>query len=139
MRKEILSIAILSVLFVAGCASQTSINDYNNSYKPPAGTPSLEIIRPANGDSIDSSIIGIKVNVTNFQLVDIAANRTNVENQGHIAYVLDGVREIKSVYKDYSMANVAAGTHTLTVELRNNDNTPLFPPVKKSVTVSVAG
>ncbi|HLC68071.1 MAG TPA: hypothetical protein VJI12_04300 [archaeon] len=139
MRKEILAISILSVLFVAGCASQTSINDYNNSYKPPAGTPSLEVIRPANGDSIDSSIIGIKVNVTNFQLVDIAANRTNVENQGHIAYVLDGVREIKSVYKDYSMANVAAGTHTLTVELRNNDNTPLFPPVKKSVTVSVAG
>ena len=139
MRKEILSIAILSVLFVAGCASQTSINDYNNSYKPPAGTPSLEIIRPANGDSIDSSIIGIKVNVTNFQLVDIAANRTNVENQGHIAYVLDGVREIKSVYKDYSMANVAAGIHTLTVELRNNDNTALYPVVKKSVTVTVTG
>ena len=139
MRYAILAIAILSVLLIAGCSSQTSINDYNNSYKPPAGTPALDIIRPANGDTIDSSIIGIKVNVTSFQLVDIAADRQNVENQGHLLYILDGTREIKSVYKDYSMANVASGTHTLTVELRNNDNTPLYPAVKKSVTVEVNG
>jgi len=102
MRYAILAIAILSVLLIAGCSSQTSINDYNNSYKPPAGTPALDIIRPANGDTIDSSIIGIKVNVTSFQLVDIAADRQNVENQGHLLYILDGTREIKSVYKDYS-------------------------------------
>ena len=140
MRHAILAIAILSVLFIAGCASQqTSIADYNNSYKPPEGAPSLTILRPSNGDTISGSIISIKVNVTSFQLVDVVANRTNVENQGHLAYVLDGTREIKSVYKDYSMANVAGGTHTLTVELRNNDNTPIYPAVRKSVTVNVVG
>ena len=138
--KKVFLLAILSVLVVAGCSSQTiSRNDYNNSYKPPAGTPSLEILRPLNGDAINSSIISIKINVTNFQLVDVAANRTNVENQGYVIYVLDEIRAVKSVYKDYSIANVAPGRHTLMVELRNNDNTPLSPPVKKSVTVSVTG
>jgi hypothetical protein len=131
-------LAIISVLFVAGCSSNTiSVEDYNNSYKPPGGTPSLEILRPTHGSEINSSIISIKVNVTNFQLVDIAANRQNVENQGHIAYLLDGTREIKSIYKDYSMANVEPGQHTLTVELRNNDNTPLTPPVKQTIIVKV--
>lgn len=133
--------AILSVALIAGCSSSNTvpISDYNNSYKPPAGTPSISIMRPSQGDVINSSIISIKVNVTNFQLVDIVANRQNVENQGHIAYVLDGTREIKSVYRDYSMANVDPGQHTLTAELRNNDNTALNPPVRQSIIIRVNG
>jgi hypothetical protein len=136
----ILLVAMMIIQYnVAPALTNQQENNSNNLYQPPEGTSAMRIIRPASGDTIRGSIIGIKINVTNFQLVDIAANRPNIHNQGHIVYTLDSSREIKSIYKDYSMANVPKGVHTLTVELRNNDNTPLIPPIVSSVQVTVTG
>jgi FlaG/FlaF family flagellin (archaellin) len=131
------AVALSGFLFSTAPGQETIPRDqYDNYYQPPAGTPILTMIRPLSGEVIRSSTIGIRVNVTSFQLVDITANRPNVENQGHLTYLLDGSEIKKTVYKADSIANVPAGTHTVTVELRNNDNTPLSPPVSVSVTVT---
>ncbi len=134
----VVAVALSAFLFTG--TQQTTIprDEYNNYYQPPAGTPTLAVLRPLSGEVIRSSTIGIKVNVTSFQLADISANRPNVENQGHITYILDGNEIKKTVYKDDSIANVQKGAHTITIELRNNDNTPLNPPVTASVTITVS-
>ena len=38
---------------------------------------------------------------------------------------------------NYTFKNVAAGTHTISVELVNNDHTPLNPPVVQKITVTL--
>ena len=37
----------------------------------------------------------------------------------------------------YTFTNVTSGTHTISVELVNNDHTPLDPPVVSSVAITV--
>lgn len=105
-------------------------------YLPPEGNPSVQILSPVNGDTIRSSIVGIRVNVTNFRLAGITANRPNRNNEGHIQYYLDGSEKTTSS-TSFVFSNVENGVHTITIELRNNDNTPLTPPVSTSVTFTV--
>ena len=136
------AVIILSVVFIAGCAqpstSSSQSNNYTQSlYNPPEnGTPSLQLITPRNGDIIGgTTVVGIKVNVTNFRLADSTANPVNKKNEGHIRYWLDE-RNQTTVYQIVSFTQVPFGTHTIRVELMNNDNTPLDSPVFAMVTIT---
>jgi len=147
-------ILLLGVLLVAGCVSQapqTQDNQQNSQpaanntqtsqelYNPPAGNAiSLDILSPLEGAIINSSAVGIHVNVTNFQLVDIIANRPDMPNQGHIHYFLDD-KEQMSKFTSVSYSNIPAGTHVIRVELVNNDHTSLVPPVFRQITITTTG
>ncbi len=112
--------------------NEIPIQDYNNSYRPPEGSPGLLIISPQSGEAFKSSTVSVRLNVTNFQLVDIVANRQNVENQGHLLFFIDG-KEQRSVYTVTSVANLEKGSHTLTIYLENNDKTHRSPLVYATV------
>lgn len=121
--------------FVGGGArNQVIDNDHTQTYTPPATSANLQITAPQEGDVISNSIVSVRVKVTNFQLVGYIPDRTNVDDQGHILYTLDGTTSKRLGENLVTFGNVAKGDHTLRAELVNNDKTPLFPPVYDVVT-----
>ena len=113
-------------------------------------TPSLIIIEPKNDAMLPEGNITIVVNVSNFNLID-KLGQTNVAGEGHIHYFLDVTAPttpnkpavtasgtyVATTATSYTWTNILSGQHDFSVELVNNDHTPLDPPVVKTVTVMV--
>jgi hypothetical protein len=101
----------------------------------------VQITAPAASATIASVDVPVSIQVANFQLVNSAgANQTG---QGHVNYWMDtdptsnpntpGAQQ--SFQPAFTISGIAtAGNHTLFLELRNNDGTPLSPRVIRQVT-----
>ena len=145
--KKIVLVPIIGTLiivsFLAGCASN------NPSYQ----TPTLTITQPKDGATLTTDNVTVIVEVTDFNLVD-KLGQSNVAGEGHIHYFLDysapttpnqpaippsGISVDWTATPDtsYTFDNVSAGSHTVYVELVNNNHTPLQPPVTANVTFTV--
>ncbi len=136
------SIALLVISLVALAACST----YGSK------APSIEITSPANGATVPAGNVTISVRVSNFNLVE-KLGQPNVSGEGHIHYFLDypapteqgkaaipptGTKWAATPATSYTFGNVGPGSHTIYVELVNNDHTPLNPPVVQSVTFTVS-
>jgi plastocyanin len=116
----------------------------------PGGSPVISIMQPSAGASLPAGNITISVDVSNFNLVD-KLGLTNVAGEGHIHYFIDVAPPTTpgqpattaigtfapTIATTYTWQNVTAGQHTFSVELVNNDHTPLTSPVTATVTVTV--
>ncbi len=116
----------------------------------PAPTPSAVITSPEDGSTIPAGDVTVSIQVSNFNVVD-KQGQANASGEGHIHYFLDvdapttpGKPAIPAsgvwahvADTTHTFGNVAAGTHTISVELVNNDHTPLTPPVVVKVAVTV--
>ncbi len=94
--------------------------------------------------------ISVMVQVSNFNLVD-KIGQANVPGEGHLIYYLNvqppttpGQPALSapgtyaaSPATSYTWTGLFEGVWTFSVELVNNDNTPLVPPVVASSTVPV--
>lgn len=110
--------------------------------------PSISIDSPGSRAILPSGPIGITVVVSNFSLVE-PAGQANAANTGHIRYFIDTIppssgavpappgNYIDSSQKGYTWNNVNPGLHTFSVELLNNDNSPLVPPAIANVQLTV--
>jgi plastocyanin len=112
-------------------------------------SPTLKIVTPAEGAMISGGNVTISVSVTNFNLVN-KLGQPNVAGEGHLHYFMDvtpptapGVPAITAVgtyvpttATSYTWTNVTPGMHMFSVELVNNDHTPLVPPVVAFVNVT---
>lgn len=122
-----------------------------NSPEPsPTTTPSLVILQPTEGAVLVDPNVSVIVQVAGLNLVD-TTGIVNVSGEGHIIYYYDvaaptvqGQPAVTApntyaitISSSYIWANVPDGVHTFWVELVNNDNTPLNPPVVQKVTVSI--
>ncbi|HTY52080.1 MAG TPA: PQQ-dependent sugar dehydrogenase [Methanomicrobiales archaeon] len=135
----IIAIAVLAAL--AGCAAQQ------------APSPAISIVTPQNGATVQAGDIPVTVQVSNFNIVD-KQGQASVAGEGHVHFYLD----IGTVPSDpakpaipsdasvpwahvsgtsYTFANVAPGTHVITVQLVNNDHTPLIPLAVATATITV--
>jgi outer membrane protein assembly factor BamB len=115
-----------------------------------APTPSLAIIIPANNSVIPAGDVTISIQVANFKIVD-KQGQPAAAGEGHLHYFIDVDAPTKPgqpatavngtwdhvTTTSYTWHNVAVGTHTFSVELVNNDHTPLVPPVVAKITVTV--
>ncbi len=95
--------------------------------------------------------VKISVNVANFQLVD-KLGQANVAGQGHLHYFLDVVPPVlgnvpaitgsgtyvPTANTSYTWSNVKPGLHVFSVELINNDHTPLSVPVAAATVLVVS-
>ncbi len=112
--------------------------------------PAVKIALPLNRATLPPGNITVAVQVNNFTLVN-KIGQANAAGEGHILYYVDVVPPTDAgkpattatgtyaaaADTSYTWNNVAAGTHTFWVQLVNNDNTPLAPPVfAKSVIVT---
>jgi len=126
------------------------VNTVKLHVAPPKGDPKLSISLPKSGDSLTPGPVYIGVMTKNFILSGAHIGATNRTGEGHLIYYIDEEppvdpgapalteTSVVSVKTDHIWRDVKAGTHTLYVQLVNNDDTPLKTPVVASVTVEVA-
>jgi DMSO/TMAO reductase YedYZ molybdopterin-dependent catalytic subunit/predicted lipoprotein with Yx(FWY)xxD motif len=112
--------------------------------------PAISISSPFNGAILSPGSIKINVQTINFNPVDKIGHH-NAPGEGHINYFLDteaptaagkpaistGGKWAAVAGSTYTFNNVPSGTHTISVELVNNNQTPLVPPVVSKVTFVV--
>ena len=113
--------------------------------------PSISITLPQNRSTLPIGDVNVSVNVSNFSLVD-QLGQPNAAGKGHIHYFLDVVAPTTAgqpaitaagTYAatsatTYTWKGLAAGTHILSVELVNNDHTPLATPVVATVVIVIS-
>ncbi len=113
-------------------------------------TAPVVAMTPLNGSTMDAGNIRVNALALNFSLTD-KLGQPNAAGQGHLHYFLDVDAPITpgqpavtapgtyvaTANTTYTWPNVQPGTHTFSVELVNNDHTPLVPPVVAKATVTV--
>jgi len=136
----------MMVLPIAGPGGPASIV----GFKLGSTKPAVKITSPLDGDKLAAGDLTVIAEVTNFNIVD-KQGQANVAGQGHLHFYLDvdapttqGQPAIPAsgtwVHvsdNNYTFAKVAPGAHTISIELVNNDHTPLNPPVVQKITVTV--
>ena len=111
----------------------------------PLGSPALEIERPADGFSLNSSSAEVEVDVDGFTLDEDAIGAPNVAGSGHYHVevgAIDGILEADSAAEITRITDLVTGSQSvgglpITVELVNNDHTPLVPAVKDVTAISI--
>jgi len=157
---------LLAVMFVgtliAGCTAPSGPTSLTPTVTPTVTptasptmmlpTPILTITAPSDGASLPMGNITVSVQVSNFDLVALYG-KANVSGQGHIHYYMDvavpttpGKPAVTApgtfapvIATNYTWTNVTAGTHNFSVQLVNNDHSPIIPLVYKTVTVTITG
>lgn len=113
-------------------------------------TPQIMIAEPREGAVLSTNNVTVSVKVQNFRL-NSNLSATNVTGEGHIHYFMDATAPrtagtpavtasgtwTMTANTSYTWKNVSQGMHNLSVELVNNDHTPLSPPVTDMITVTV--
>jgi len=112
--------------------------------------PYAVLLTPSEGSTISAGDIEVRVFLQNFTITE-NSGVPNKPNTGHVIYYLDVDAPLTygtaattatgtyalSTSTSFTWKNVPVGEHTFTVQLVNNDNTPLLPPtaVRANVTV----
>ena len=123
----------------------TVLNQSQNECKP-----HLKIDSPKEGAMINTTNVTVMSNYTNFSVIP-HFGMANVKGQGHLHYFKDVTAPTtqgqpattangtwnQSASDTYNWSNLTPGKHTFSVELVNNDHTPLNPPVVTMVNVTV--
>ena len=117
---------------------------------PEIGIPQAVILAPRNGGVVSAGNVTITAQVSNFNLV-APAGQPNASREGHLDYFMDlqapitpgqpvtgpDTALVSSSQTSYTWKAVTAGVHTFSIELVNNDETPLSPPVVVNISVTV--
>ena len=119
-------------------------------FKLGATAPAITLVTPSDKASLAAGDITVTAEAVNIKLVD-KLGKANVAGEGHIHYFLDADAPTTqgqpavtapgtyaaTTATNYTWKNVPAGSHTLSVELVNNDHTPLNPPVIQKITITL--
>lgn len=117
---------------------------------PEPGAPRLVILMPRDNVSLSTGSIDVSVEINNFSLV-ANTGQTSVAGEGHLIYFADVTAPTDpgnpattdpGTYASttttlYNWPALKPGVHNLSVELVNDDDTPLIPAVVAKVTVVV--
>ncbi len=113
--------------------------------------PQIKITAPQSGATVSGPNVMVDASVINFNLVE-PTGQANAAGTGHIVYYLDATppttpgqpaTTLLGTYNAtaspmYVWDNVSTGQHNISVQLVNNDNTPLSPAVFKTISVTVS-
>ncbi len=112
--------------------------------------PIAVLLAPSDGSTLVSGDVPVRIYLQNFNMVR-STGQPNKANEGHAIYYLDASAPIKagapattapgtfvvSIETSYTWLNVPPGKHVFTVQLVNNDDTPLLPPANVRANVTV--
>ncbi|MDD3857211.1 MAG: fasciclin domain-containing protein, partial [Methanoculleus sp.] len=115
----------------------------------PTTEANVTIVEPMEGADVTAGNVTVSVNVTNFTLVE-PTGQPNAPGEGHLHYYLDAPIPtnasepaipptggyVISTNLTHTWENVTAGAHNLSVQVVNNDHTPLIPLVVDLVNVT---
>jgi outer membrane protein assembly factor BamB len=119
-------------------------------FKLGSTAPAVKFVSLNNGDALASGNITVTAEVSNFTVTD-KQGQAAVAGEGHLHFYLDvdapttpGVPAVPAggtwahvSGTTYTFNDVLAGTHTISVQLVNNDHTPVIPAVVQKITVTV--
>lgn len=133
------------MIIVNKSSMSTSMVDVNTSDEP----PEIQIITPLDGSQLQPDHILIALKINNFTISKKSMGEINHEGQGHLIYYLDEnppVNQGQWATTDTSITSlnvyhlwkdVKEGRHVLSVQLVNNDDTPLSVPVIATISIDV--
>ena len=107
----------------------------------PTTTGSLKVIAPANGARITTTDIPVKVAVSNFRVSSANVGRPDVQNEGHIHVMVDGMTmgKLFNFYTtpDFTLLGrgLTPGQHTLIFGLASNTHED-FENTAQKVTIN---
>jgi hypothetical protein len=118
---------------------------------PEPGDPKVVILTPRDGVTFTAGDVTISAEVNNLSLVE-NTGQTPAAGEGHIIYFMDVEAPTDpgkaattepgtysaSASTSYTWHNVPAGVHTFSVELVNDDDTPLSPAVTATVAITAS-
>ncbi|WP_332450740.1 cupredoxin domain-containing protein [Methanoculleus sp.] len=154
-RLLILTLVIGCVALFSGAVAQ----EYGSAQTPAVATAgnvtnetNVTITSPEENASVAAGNVTVDVNLTNFTLVE-PTGQPNAPGEGHLHYYLDAPIPtnasapaipatggyVISTNLSYTWENVTAGEHNFSVQVVNNDHTPLIPLVFETVNVTVGG
>lgn len=116
----------------------------------PLPRPDLTIVSPLADQIIRGDFVTVRVRVEDFTL-ESALGSPNVPGHGHLHYYLDSAvpttpgqsaltdpgTYAPTAAESYTWTNVSPGVYTFSVQLVNNDHTPVIPLVSDEVRVEV--
>jgi len=134
-----------TIVWPAGAGAQPSVI----ALRLNAG-PRISISSPEDSAKVAGPDVNVTVDVQRFELAN-ALGQENVAGQGHVHYFLDTAAPTtpgepaippEGAYAAtanpwHEWTNLSVGKHTLSVELVNNDHTPLVPAIVDVVTIEV--
>ena len=156
MRLLILTLVIGCAALLSGAVAQVVYGGDQTPAMAAAGNETnatnVTIVSPEMNASVAAGNVTVEVNVTNFTLVE-PTGQANAPGEGHLHYYLDAVVPtnasapaipetggyVVSTNLSHVWENVTPGEHNLSVQLVNNDHTPLIPLVFETVNVTVDG
>jgi hypothetical protein len=115
-----------------------------------APSPAVFILMPLYNVEVLPGDVTVTIRVDNFKIVD-KIGQANAEGEGHVIYYMDVTPPTEpgqpatttpgtfaeTATTFYTWPDKGEGTHTFSVQLVNNDGTPLSPPVIATVPVPV--
>ncbi len=118
-------------------------------FKLGATAPAITLVTPSDKASLAAGDITVTAEATNIKLVD-KLGKVKAAGEGHLHYFLDADAPTAqgqpavtapgtyaaTAASTYTWKNVLPGPHTLSVELVNNDHTPLNPPVIQKISIN---
>ena len=143
MRHYILLLVLLSVV-LSGCmfwaAEEENITENVTPPPPPPPVkPSFSITSPLSGEFVmvpdDSADIAITLSTQNLDLKPPGGGAEIGE--GHFGIIVDGGPVTTFASKAYTISDLPVGTHTVEVELLNNDGTSYSPRITQQVTFTL--
>src|SRR5262249_25413231 len=112
---------------------------------PQAGAqtvPSIRIVAPRDKATVSGNQMVVEVRVQDFRLNPVAIGKPASLGEGHWYVYVDGkfaglsADEVVSIPND-AYPSLAAGPHTIKVELRNNDHTPVDGAESPEIRVTI--
>jgi hypothetical protein len=156
VRRRSLATCVLVLAVACGNGGSTpSVPTPTSLSAEAAGKPSVEITYPPDdGDPLPRGTVLVALTVRSFGLVDAMGGKPK-DGEGHLVYYLDvdpipsgadatdvpegAGRAEASAMTSHTWEKVAAGRHTIGVQLVGNDDTPLDPPSTDTVDIVVGG
>jgi hypothetical protein len=126
-----------------------AVDSIKVTVEAPKGNPSIIIQTPKDGTDLPPGVIIIAVKVSNFIINKEDMGSVSRDGEGHLIYYIDEdppkdqgklattKTSIASADLSYLWKTVTEGQHTFSVQLVNNDDTPLKIPVITKVNINV--
>ena len=142
--KRMLFVMFLAALLLFGCINLGGTPPPQENVTPPpppppAPKPAFSITEPVAGDVVlatdEFADINVVLSTSNFIVKPEGSAKK--DGEGHFRVSLDEGSPVNFYTKTYTLNSVGIGSHTISVEIVNSDNTPYSPPIAKTVSFEV--
>jgi len=142
--KRMLIFSFLAIVLLFGCidlSGKPPANLTNTTPLPPLPSvkPGFSISSPVSLSSIEATgdFADVALTLTTSNMLVKSGSSTNKDGEGHFKVSLDNGPYANFFSKSYTLSSVGLGSHTMVVELVNNDGTSYSPAITRSATFTV--